>query len=61
MRSAVIRIVDLQGKIVLEESRSIEIGMQTLPINVSGLNNGMYIMSLEGENYTANSRIVISK
>jgi hypothetical protein len=61
MRSAVIRIVDLQGKIVFEENRTIEIGMQTLPINVSELNNGIYIMSLEGENYTANSRVVISK
>lgn len=61
LRSAVIRLTDLQGKVVLEENRSIDAGMQIISMPVNQLNNGIYIMSLESENYRATSKIVISK
>ena len=56
-----IRIVDILGKVVYSEKVTSEIVYTTKRIDLSNLNNGLYIISVTNENGASNYKLVLNK
>jgi hypothetical protein len=56
--TAQIHVYDISGKLILKEELSNGISKQ---INISSLNNGIYLLKIEGENTSTSRKIVVMK
>ena len=54
-----ITITDVQGKIVNTESTSIQRGINTKTVDLSGVANGVYFISIQNNNSNYNKKIVV--
>jgi hypothetical protein len=61
IEQAVVKVSDLNGRIITEQAFEVNKGMQTLELPVSMLNQGIYLVSLESAGYKAVSKIVIAR
>ena len=55
-QNAVLTIIDINGKIVLKENIN-----QSLTLNLSSLNEGLFLINLNGEKFNISKRILIQK
>ena len=56
-----IRVVDILGKVVYSEKIASETADTTKRIDLSNLNNGLYIVSVTNDNGTSNYKIILNK
>lgn len=56
-----IQLHDLSGRLVYQEQRYIQQGSSLMQLDVSGFVNGMYILSIHGQEIRAAERISISR
>ena len=56
-----IRIVDILGKVVYSEKVASETIEATKRIDLSNLNNGLYIVSITNDNGTSNYKVILNK
>lgn len=56
-----ITLTDLSGRKVWQETRQINNGMDNLTLDLAGVQTGIYLVSMESNNYKAVSRVVINK
>lgn len=55
-QNAVLTIIDINGKIVLKENIN-----QSLTLNLTSLNDGLFLINLNGEKFNISKRILIQK
>lgn len=54
-----ILITDINGRTVSQETRNIRSGFQQIPLNVSNLSAGMYMINISGEGFRNTQKLVI--
>ncbi|MCA1763723.1 MAG: phospholipase D-like domain-containing protein [Flavobacteriales bacterium] len=58
-QTARLSVIDMQGKVVLQENFSTYAGENRMKINISALHRGVYIVSLSGDWGNVNKRLVV--
>ncbi len=56
-----IEIYDLSGKLIKSESMNVSAGAQILNVNLSGINSGLYLIQLKGQNEVVTQRLKVLK
>ena len=56
-----ISITDVLGKIIYQEKRDVNSGLNTAKINVSNIESGMYFVNIKTDNKTHSTRLIITK
>jgi hypothetical protein len=52
-------ITDINGKILLRDTRNIENNEETFPLILKNLSRGIYLLTIRGENIVTTSKVVI--
>ena len=56
---AQVKLYNVAGQLVQSEKKRFEVGFSSQNLNVSNLNNGLYILTIESENGVINKKVVI--
>ena len=56
---AQVKLYNVAGQLVQSEKKRFEVGFSSQNLNVSNLNNGLYILTVESENGVINKKVVI--
>ena len=59
--SAILKIADVAGRVILTKQIAIQKGMQTIPVDVSRLSSGTYFVSFDSNGSTQTQKLVIIK
>lgn len=55
---AVIRVLDLNGKTVVELNQTIQAGIQTVNLDLNGLGSGVYFVQVSGEGFQSSEKLI---
>ncbi len=59
--SAIINVLDITGKIVMQQNNTLTTGNNSIELNTENLTNGMYIISIQSENGNVSNLRLIKK
>jgi len=59
--SVAIRVIDVSGKVVINESQTVDTGRQSIKLNTESLVQGAYIVEIKSDGKTSSQKLLISK